>query len=1302
MTQLLQTKLRWLLCLLPLALMTGFAHAQAGSQGSVSVSVTDASGGMIPKASLVLMEKATNLAHKAVSSDRGTYTFVNLNIGDYQLTVTKDGFANTVLQSVRVQSSQTTDVVAALKVGSAQETVSVSADQTPLLDVTTNSIGSVIDLKWIEDLPVVGRNLTSLALLTPGFTGNVTGGAGGTLGYGVWNGQPFANQSSNLDGTVGGPTRAKYVGDVSPSATPRVENIAEMSVNTDQIDLDQGFGQASMTVNYVTRSGTNKFHGRVYDDWRNSGLFANTYAHNVSGQSRTKVIWNDFGGSLGGPIKRDKLFFFGSLSTRRIPGGIDSSNNYLTSAMQSGNFTYAGTDGSNHTVNLLTLAQQYNTSNGTSLPTTVNSEVAGQFSAINSAVGSGSTLTTSDPNIGEVDWSSSAPNIYYYPTFKIDYNMTDKVRMNLAWNMTNQTQNGSYPPPFPGSGFSDQGGSYHTRGYAASYGLDWDIKPTLLNQLKIGYLYNVHQYANDAKPLYATEPYVDWGLENYGFNYQMSGQQYTLPVSNYYPVVNVSDSLSWQKGTHSMKMGFSGYREQDHYWNPPAGFPYIGLGIASGDPAENAITNASSTSNCEDAPLPCASSDMAGEAQQMYAVLAGRISWAYGNNTYDQKTNSYSQAGTTSAYNLDERQTAWGLYFQDSWRALPTLTLNYGLRWDFTGDNYDLTGAYHNVSEASIYGPSGIGNLFNPGSLQGTDNPTIDAHPHAYSGWNVAPQPAFGFAWNPKDVNGYLGRLLGEGKTVIRGGFNLRNFTMPQQYFWDNASAYGSFFYQTFYLDANNTGQAGTFAPGSLALGDAMPTYGLSPASYVNSEPLADFTFTNSLAVTGIDPHIRQPYTESWNLGVERQFGNSALEVRYQGNRTLHQWIAIDPNEVNVFENGFLAEFKQAQANLTANEANGMASFANNGLSGQADLPIMTAAFAGESANSVDGSLADFANGSFINELQSGQVGAMASTLSGVSGTTTYFCNLVGSSFAPCANNAGYTGSGAGYPTNFFQANPYAAGSSTSYMLAAGYSNYNSLQVDYRMQNWRGLAFDANYTYGKTLSLGSTRSWTASGDNIMTLRDMRRGYGPTPFDIRQVLHFSGTYDLPFGKGKAFLNSNNIASAVLGNWTVGSIVIFQSGAAQQIYGGNQTFNDFADGGITLSGVSRKQLQQAVGVHRIAGTSRAMLINPKYLSSSSGGAANSTYINPNTTPGTIGDVLFLYGPHAFYHDMSLSKTIPIRESINFKLQSEFLNVWNHPVFGSTPYSFGSSVQSSQFAQGSVTNNPRWIELRANIEF
>lgn len=1277
------------------ALLTAFApqlRAQSGSQGKIAAVIEDSSGAVIPSAQLELTAVSTNDVRKATTQSQGNYLFVDLPIGTYRLKASKDNYSSALQETIQVHSSQTTGVTLVLKVGNATETIAVSAEAAPLLDTNSNSIGQVIDLKHIEDLPMEGRDLTSLGSLTAGFTG--TPGSSTGTASGVWNGQSFSNQGSNVDGVVGQPTRGKYDGATEPSATPRLENIAEMSIVTDQLDLDQGFGMATMQINFVTRAGTNAYHGRLFEDARNNALYANTYANNVDGLRRSKVVYNDFGGSLGGPILHDKLFFFGGLSTHRDRSGAADNNNYLTSSAQTGNFSYVDTNGTTQNVNLLTLAANYNTTNGTNLPSALNSTIASELSSINGALSSGASSTTSDANINQINWQSAQPNTIYYPTARVDYNVSQKLRMNLSLNLTNRTVKGEYTPDFPGATYAGQGGSYHTRDYTAAYGLDYDITPNMINQIKVGYLYNVHQYANDAKPYYATDPTIYWQLSTYGFNSNMSGQVFTEPTTNYYPVFNVSDTVSWQKGTHAIKFGFSGYREQDHYWNPPVGYPNIDLGLASGDPAVNVFTNSSNGT------LPNASSTILGEAEQMYAVLTGRISSVTGSYAYSQKSGTYSTS--IGAYNLDERQTAAGLFFQDSWKLRRNLTLNYGLRWDFTGDDYDLTGAYHSLSEASIYGPSGIGNLFNPGVETGTSNPTIDARQHAYAPWKVSPQPAVGFAWNPDQPKGWLSKLVGHNQSVVRGGFSLRRYTMPQQYYWDNASAYGAFFYQSFYLNANNTGATGTFTPGSLALGDGMPAYGLSPSSYQKSESLADFTFTNSLSMTGIDPHIRQPYTESWNLGIERQIGHGAIELRYSGNRSLHQWLAIDPNEVNIFENGFLSEFKNAQANYKANHAAGVESFAYRGLSGQTKLPIFDAAFTGESTDSTS-KVIDYTNSTFLNFIQTGQAGYMASDLSGVSGTTTYFCNMVGVSFTPCATNAGSTSTGAGYATNFFQANPYAAGQSTSYMTAMGFSTYHSLQADYRLQNWKGLAFDANYTFGKTLAIGSTLNWTGGGDNLMTLRNKHLSYGPTPYDIRQVFHWNGTYDLPFGKGKAFLGGNALVRRVVGDWTMGSIITFQSGAPTQLLGGNYTYNDYADSGVTLSGVTRKQLQKAVGVHRIPGTIYASVIDPKYLQNSSGGGANTTYINPNTTPGTIGDVIYLNGPHGFYHDLSLSKSVAVHDNMRFRLQGEFLNVWNHPVFGSIPSSMLSgNVQSTNFGLAQVTNNPRHIEIRANFEF
>jgi hypothetical protein len=217
-----------------------------------------------------------------------------------------------------------------------------------------------------------------------------------------------------------------------------------------------------------------------------------------------------------------------------------------------------------------------------------------------------------------------------------------------------------------------------------------------------------------------------------------------------------------------------------------------------------------------------------------------------------------------------------------------------------------------------------------------------------------------------------------------------------------------------------------------------------------------------------------------------------------------------------------------------------------------------------------------------------------------------------------------------------------------------------------------------------------------------TLRNLARSYGPTQFDLRNVLHMNGTYDLPFGHGKTFLGASRLADEVLGHWTVGSIVTFQSGLPKQITGGYYTYNDYGDGGVSLNGVTPSQIQKSIGVHRVTGQPFADLIDPKYLSSPSGGA-NSAYINPNTTPGTIGNVIYVHGPHAFYQDVSISKAVPIREGLNFRIQGEFLNAWNHPVFGASSSSLiDAGVQDNAFGTGYVSNSPRAIELRANFEF
>jgi hypothetical protein len=551
--------------------------------------------------------------------------------------------------------------------------------------------------------------------------------------------------------------------------------------------------------------------------------------------------------------------------------------------------------------------------------------------------------------------------------------------------------------------------------------------------------------------------------------------------------------------------------------------------------------------------------------------------------------------------------------------------------------------------------------------------------------------PAVALAWAP-ETGGFLGKILPSGKSVIRTGWSMRTYQEGAQNFWAFASNSGSFFFQQGSLSPDTTGAVGTFQPGSLYLGQQLPPYALFPTSWASTLPASTLTFNSSFFA--MNPNIRQPYVEQWNLGIQREIGpGSAFEVRYVGNLALHTWFSVNLNEPNIFENGFLKEFVNAQNNLAINQANGKgSSFANNGLAGQVALPIFAAAF-----GTTSGSLYN----QFLTQLQTGAAGSVANSLAN---TQSYICNMYGAKFSPCAALK-LGGAGTSYPINFFEVNPFTAGRSLNYLDAIGNSNYHSMQAEFRQRLAHGMQFNLNYTLSKSLVLGPVNGYQANaGGSFTTLRNYQLSYRPSSYDTRHIFHASGTYDLPFGKGQRFLNSNKLADEVLGHWTLGTIVIMQSGPPTQLTGGYLTVNGNDSGVLLGNGVTAQTLQSAVGVYR-SGNPWVTTMNPAIIGAN--GGVNPATFSPNVFPGIWGANPYLYGPHWFNADLSVNKSIPIRESVRMTLQGQLLNVFNHPAFGIT--SGALSAQSLSFAQSSATSTStglittaRRIEIRANIEF
>ncbi len=449
-----------------------------------------------------------------------------------------------------------------------------------------------------------------------------------------------------------------------------------------------------------------------------------------------------------------------------------------------------------------------------------------------------------------------------------------------------------------------------------------------------------------------------------------------------------------------------------------------------------------------------------------------------------------------------------------------------------------------------------------------------------------------------------------------------------------------------------------------------------------------------------MDPNLRAPYVQTWSVGVLREVASgTVVEVRYAGNHGVRLWHGYSVNEVNIFENGFLPQFKAAQQNLAISQANGRgASFANNGLAGQTAIPIFETAFNGLAAAQ------GFNNATFLSYLNTGQAGALATS---IAQNPTYFCRMVGNNFGPCASR-GFNNPGI-YPINTFVLNPYQFGGTSptgatnaNYITDNAFSNYNALQVEVRKRFSKGLTFNFNYAWSHSL----TDRYNKNVDNISnfsTLRNRAMDRGPSPFDIRHVVQVFGTYDLPFGKGRRFAIGNSVLDTLAGGWTIGSIFRFQTGLPFKLSGGQLTVNQ-QDAGVNAK-VSASELQDSVGVFRF-GNPFVYFINPRIIGTD--GRANTSVLTPAGTPGEFGSFIFLYGPRFVSDDLSIAKQLPvIGERLRMEIRAEMVNVFNHPIFQvPTGGTFGINainISSTAFGRATVTTSvPRQVQFRLRFVF
>ncbi len=1287
-----------------LLLFPARAMAQVVTTGGLSGVVLDPSGAAIPHATLTMTDPQVNFSQTVTSNASGDFAFLDLVPATYQLKVSAKGFADTVIENVAISAARTFNLKVTMKVGAASETVTVSG-ASQVLETTTNTLSTTISPEAIQDLPLNERDALQFAELVPGAT------YPGQERWTTIDDLPAAALNITVDGANDNFQRYRSTTTGFFTAAPlRTGAVGEMTVSTEGLTSDSG-AEGSTTLKFTTKRGTNKFHGNAFWDTENSFFNANTYTNNAIGASLPKSRLNAYGASLGGPLWKNKLFFFVNFEWQNIPSPFEDNTqvfstgtNAATGAVgnaENGDFTYQTNSGGLNTVNLLNLAG----TNG--FPSTVNSVSQGLLSQINNFAKNGTLITgttSASPGAGlccqtpltnTLIWQQPFLNQNRYPTARVDYQISPKMSVHESWDMYWWTESGF--PNYPGSNLFDD--SWKATYFTTSSGWDWTITPHLINQFTFGTETTTEQF----NPRTTGDPFASQGDEvinpPLGVNPPIPGFILNAPRDN--PVWNPVDNMTWMHDNHTFTFGGDvriSTMFETEVDNPPA----YNTGIVSTDPAAAMFTAANfpgiNTGN---------NNAQLADAENLYAFLTGRLSGISGFNEVSSQTGQYQVEGRL----IDrEKQVVGGLYFQDSWHVKPHLSLNYGFRWQMSGAVYSTNNFWTSPTYANLLGPST--GLFQPGTLNGVANPAITLRANPYNGDMKEPAPNFGFAWNPDYDNGFLGKLLGGSNTVVRGSFRIsyydEGWATVENSFYTNPGGV-----QDVFLEPGSPG----FAPGSLSLGGTIPALNAFPTSFSSAFPLpeSDFTFTGQDFDT-VDPNITSPYVESWNFGIQRKLpGNNLFEVDYVGNHVVHSWMQFDLNEVNVFgsANGqpsFLSQFQTAQANLAANGGTGAATptFADNtGNPGVQATPLFDQAFSGVGAS------AGYANPSFVFDVSTGQAGALAGALAGQGAISTYMCNLVGgnASFTPCHGSGG-TGT---YPINFFQANPYAAGATAQILSDPGSSTYNALQVQWKHPTGHGLFLGANYTY----SHGLTNRWLGDFDtgdevleNFSTLRDMGLNKGPSPYNLPNQFKAYFTYDLPFGRGREFKTGNAWVDNVIGGWTGGSIITAASGLPFKFQGGTDTFNDSfafipdaADSGVVLNGVTRSQLQQQIGVFPgPSGFIPTLAINPAFL------AQHPNAIEPESTPGQLGQFLFLNGPSSWNVDFSLKKMIPIYENVQASIKAAFLNAFNHPIWAVSGSASGGpgqpaafmNVSSSNFSALGLVNSPRTMEFTMQINF
>ncbi|MGH9394961.1 MAG: TonB-dependent receptor [Terriglobales bacterium] len=1270
------------------------AAAQVNATGTLAGTVLDPSNAAIPGAKIQVAGVSTGISLNASSGADGHFTIANVAPGEYTVTINANGFQSGTYQAVTVAANQTYNLKSVLKVGAQNSTVTVEAGQS-VIQAEQTSVGTSITGKVITELPSASSSSALYALTQTDPAIQTMGAPRQSSAEGL----PGGAINITIDGISAQWESGKSGDPVFTMITPNVSDTSEFDVISAAGAANQT-GEGAVQINFTSNRGTNAWHGSGFDYFRNDALNSNYYFNNLSGQPRPVMRYNQWGFSVGGPVWKNKLFFFFDLTKIGQPEGSVQNATILNSDGFKGVFDYVPVDANGKPAlpastpawdkcatsssgplcqaDMLAMAANYGlNSKADPFMASVLGKVASAASAPGVTLG-----TPPSPYQQLLAFPETGSNSQQNPDFRADYNINQNHSLEFDYHLSRLI---IFPDDLNGGGYTYPVAPYNSN--QSGYGADraiwstawrWAVSPNSSNELRVGFQNSPSSFSyKQSDDIYPT---ITTNLG--GIRMQPTMPLITNPFHGYGPtqewdnVYQLNDNFGWVRGNHNLTFGMTASRARFSDLNSGNVVATVGVGTSTFDPIQAQLN----TSN-----LPNISSDDLSNAGNLYGLVVGNVTSYNSNVAFDPTKRAF----VTGAPGVDSyHQTDVGFYAADSWHVRPNLTVNYGLRYQYEGVPVDNYNQYFvvNGGAGAAYGISGAGNLFKPGASSGAV-PTFsnDLGKAWYKNWHKGFAPSLGVAWQPS------GWLFGNpGTTVLRAGYSVA-YSREGLQNWNSIAAGNPGYSGVQFTNAapSSTGP-GTFQAGAMQVG-SMNISGLaqSPSSFQANVPINP---VNGDGVNVFDPNLHMPNVQSWSAGVQRSLGpHTAVEVRYVGNHGVGLWQQLDLNEVNVFENGFLKEFQQAQANLSAC---GCSNFGDQGLAGQGAVPIMTAAFnpKGQSSQTASG----FTNGRFITDVKNGQAGTLANS---IATTYSFWQNLI-------AN---------GYPSNEFLVNPDAQGG--AFELRNGLqSTYNALIFEVRHRPVRGLTVNASYTYSKSL----TNDWQRNGANFLsevTLRDPSLMKGPAPFDIRNAFKFFSLWQLPFGQGQRWGSSAGIVNDVIGGWSFDSNILLQSGRPGLLSGGLGGTINQGDGGVVLNGMSTQQLQGKLGVYKTPSPAPgAVWYFPQDLLGANGARTNTSVLSACNTAGVECSRMFLYDAPLFLPDFSLVKDTKLTERIGSEIQVQFLNAFNNANFfwtgsAQTFGTAGGNLQRSTFGQithayqavdSTSDNGGRTIQIVAKITF